>query len=198
MTTPSPELSKTTSPDSLLQPPQPAAARRRMLYAAVAGLAAAGGAGLAWWKFQPHAVEPGAEAALWSMEVEKPEGGMLSLRTLSGKPLVVNFWATWCPPCVEELPLLNAFYRQHAANGWQVVGLAIDQPSAVRKFLQRMPLDFPIGLAGLGGTELGRSLGNLTGGLPFTVVLGGEGRVLHRKMGQVTSEDLQLWTALKS
>jgi thiol-disulfide isomerase/thioredoxin len=198
MTTPSPELSKTTSPDSLLQPPQPAAARRRMLYAAVAGLAAAGGAGLAWWKFQPHAVERGAEAALWSMEFEKPEGGMLSLRALSGKPLVVNFWATWCPPCVEELPLLNAFYRQHAANGWQVVGLAIDQPSAVRKFLQRMPLDFPIGLAGLGGTELGRSLGNLTGGLPFTVVLGGEGRVLHRKMGQVTSEDLQLWTALKS
>jgi thiol-disulfide isomerase/thioredoxin len=169
-----------------------------MLYAAVAGLAAAGGAGLAWWKFQPHAVERGAEAALWSMEFEKPEGGMLSLRALSGKPLVVNFWATWCPPCVEELPLLNAFYRQHAANGWQVVGLAIDQPSAVRKFLQRMPLDFPIGLAGLGGTELGRSLGNLTGGLPFTVVLGGEGRVLHRKMGQVTSEDLQLWTALKS
>ena len=169
-----------------------------MLYAAVAGLAAAGGAGLAWWKFQPHAVESGAEAALWSMEFEKPEGGMLSLRALSGKPLVVNFWATWCPPCVEELPLLNAFYRQHAANGWQVVGLAIDQPSAVRKFLQRMPLDFPIGLAGLGGTELGRSLGNLTGGLPFTVVLGGEGRVLHRKMGQVTSEDLQLWTALKS
>lgn len=198
MTTPSPELSKTTSPDSLLQPPQPAAARRRMLYAAVAGLAAAGGAGLAWWKFQPHAAERGAEAALWSMEVEKPEGGMLSLRALSGKPLVVNFWATWCPPCVEELPLLNAFYRQHAADGWQVVGLAIDQPSAVRKFLQRMPLDFPIGLAGLGGTELGRSLGNLTGGLPFTVVLGGEGRVLHRKMGQVTSEDLQLWTALKS
>lgn len=199
MTTPSPELSKTTtSPDSLLQPPQPVAARRRMLYAAVAGLAAAGGAGLAWWKFQPHAVESGAEAALWSMEFEKPEGGMLSLRALSGKPLVVNFWATWCPPCVEELPLLNAFYRQHAANGWQVVGLAIDQPSAVRKFLQRMPLDFPIGLAGLGGTELGRSLGNLTGGLPFTVVLGGEGRVLHRKMGQVTSEDLQLWTALKS
>jgi thiol-disulfide isomerase/thioredoxin len=169
-----------------------------MLYAAVAGLAAAGGAGLAWWKFQPHAVEPGAEGALWSMEFEKPEGGMLSLRALSGKPLVVNFWATWCPPCVEELPLLNAFYRQHAANGWQVVGLAIDQPSAVRKFLQRMPLDFPIGLAGLGGTELGRSLGNLTGGLPFTVVLGGEGRVLHRKMGQVTAEDLQLWTALKS
>ncbi len=169
-----------------------------MLYAAVAGLAAAGGAGLAWWKFQPHAAERGAEAALWSMEFEKPEGGMLSLRALSGKPLVVNFWATWCPPCVEELPLLNAFYRQHAADGWQVVGLAIDQPSAVRKFLQRMPLDFPIGLAGLGGTELGRSLGNLTGGLPFTVVLGGEGRVLHRKMGQVTSEDLQLWTALKS
>lgn len=176
---------------------QPAVTRRRLLYAGVAGVAAAGGAGLAWWKFQPHAMESGAEKALWSMEFEKPEGGTLSLRTLAGKPLVINFWATWCPPCVEELPMLNTFYRERAAAGWQVLGLAIDQPSAVRNFLQRMPLDFPIGLAGLGGTDLGRSLGNLTGGLPFTVVLNGEGRVVHRKMGQVTPEDLQRWDALK-
>ena len=92
--------------------------------------------------------------------------------------------------------MLNAFHREHAAKGWQVLGLAIDQPTAVRKFLERIPLDFPVGLAGLGGTDLGRSLGNLTGGLPFTVVLGAEGKVLHRKMGQVTPQDLQLWSAM--
>ena len=175
----------------------PAAARRRLLYAGVAGAAALGGAGLAWWKFQPHAMEQGAEQALWSMEFEKPEGGSVALQSLAGKPLLLNFWATWCPPCVEELPMLNAFYREHGANGWQVLGLAIDQPSAVRKFLQRIPLEFPVGLAGLGGTDLGRSLGNLTGGLPFTVVLSGSGRVLHRKMGQITPQDLQLWAALR-
>ncbi|KRD47978.1 redoxin [Acidovorax sp. Root275] len=176
---------------------QPSAARRRLLYAGVAGAAALGGAGLAWWKFQHHAMEQGVEDALWTMEFEKPEGGVVALKALAGKPLLLNFWATWCPPCVEELPMLNAFYRQQAQNGWQVLGLAIDQPSAVRKFLQRIPLEFPVGLAGLGGTDLGRSLGNLTGGLPFTVVLGGNGRVLHRKMGQVTAQDLQLWAPLR-
>lgn len=174
-----------------------APARRRLLYAGVAGAAALGGAGLAWWKFQPHAMAPGAEQALWGLEFEQPEGGTLALKTLAGKPLLLNFWATWCPPCVEELPMLNAFYREQAANGWQVLGLAIDQPSAVRKFLARIPLEFPVGLAGMGGTELGRSLGNLTGGLPFTVVLGADGRVLHRKMGQVTPQDLQLWAGLR-
>jgi len=176
---------------------QPSAARRRLLYAGVAGAAALGGAGLAWWKFQPHAMEQGVEDALWTMEFEKPEGGVVALKALAGKPLLLNFWATWCPPCVEELPMLNAFYRQQAPNGWQVLGLAIDQPSAVRKFLQRIPLEFPVGLAGLGGTDLGRSLGNLTGGLPFTVVLGGNGRVVHRKMGQITPQDLQLWAPLR-
>lgn len=175
----------------------PAAARRRFLSAGVAAAAALGGAGFAWWKFQPHALEGGAEKALWASEFEKPGGGTLALQSLVGKPLLLNFWATWCPPCVEELPLLNGFYRQHAANGWQVVGLAIDQPSAVRKFLERIPLEFPVGLAGLGGTELGRSLGNLSGGLPFTVVLGAAGRVLHRKMGQVNPQDLQLWASLR-
>ena len=78
-----------------------------------------------------------------------------------------------------------------------MVALAIDQPSSVRKFLTKLPLEFPVGLAGMQGTDLGRSLGNLTGGLPFTVVLGGEGRVLHRKMGQVTAQDLQQWAALR-
>ncbi len=178
-------------------PSAPSPARRRLLYAGVAGAAALGGAGLAWWKFQPHAMEPGAEQALWSMEFDQPDGGALALKSFAGKPLLLNFWATWCPPCVEELPMLNAFYREHSAEGWQVLGLAIDQPSAVRKFLARIPLEFPVGLAGLGGTDLGRSLGNLTGGLPFTVVFGADGRVLHRKMGQVTPQDLALWSALR-
>ena len=171
--------------------------RRRLLYAGVAGAAALGGAGLAWWKFQPHAMESGVEQALRSMEFERPEGGVVSLQSMAGKPLLLNFWATWCPPCVDELPMLNDFYRQQSPAGWQVLGLAIDQPSAVRKFLQRIPLEFPVGLAGLGGTDLGRSLGNLTGGLPFTVVLGASGRVLHRKMGQVTPQDLKEWAALR-
>jgi peroxiredoxin len=91
--------------------------------------------------------------------------------------------------------LLNGFYGEQRAQGWQVLGLAVDQPSAVRKFLARSPVDFPVGMAGLSGTELSRSLGNLAGGLPFSVVFAADGRVVHRKMGQIKPQDLQDWTS---
>jgi thiol-disulfide isomerase/thioredoxin len=106
---------------------------------------------------------------------------------------VVNFWATWCPPCVEELPLLDRFFQENKVNGWQILGLAVDQPSAVRGFLQKLPLSFPVGMAGLAGTELSKSMGNLTGALPFTVVLGADGVIRQRKMGKVTPQDLSAW-----
>jgi len=164
--------------------------------AGVGGVAALAGAGLAWQRLKPHAMADGAQQAWWDASLTGLSGEPVAMRRFQGKPLLVNFWATWCPPCVEELPLLNGFYREKAAKGWQVVGLALDQPSAVRKFLERMSLDFPVVLGGLTGADLGRSLGNLTGGLPFTVLFGADGRILHRKMGQVTSQDLQQWVQL--
>jgi thiol-disulfide isomerase/thioredoxin len=109
----------------------------------------------------------------------------------------MNFWATWCPPCVKEMPLLDQFHRQHRAAGWQVVGLAVDGPTPVRQFLARVPVGFAIGLAGFDGTELSRRLGNERGALPFTVVFGKEGRVLHRKLGEVTPEELATWAAAR-
>ena len=116
------------------------------------------------------------------------------MQTLKGRPLLLNFWATWCPPCVEELPLLDAFYRQNSAKSWQVLGLAIDQPSAVRGFLQRTPVSFPIALAGVGGTELAKAFGNSSGGLPFSVVISAAGEVLQRRIGRVTAADLAQWS----
>jgi thiol-disulfide isomerase/thioredoxin len=129
------------------------------------------------------------------MTFETPAGSMLAMQTLRGKPLLLNFWATWCPPCVEELPLLDAFFKQNSARSWQVLGLAIDQPSAVRAFLQRTPVTFPIGLAGLGGTELVKVLGNSSGGLPFSVVIRASGEVLQRRIGRVTASDLARWAS---
>ena len=131
------------------------------------------------------------------MQFVSPSGIALPMRQFAGKPLLLNFWATWCPPCIDELPLLNSFFTQNKSNGWQVVGIAVDQLAAVQAFLQRTPLQFPVAMAGLPGIELSRSLGNLSGALPFTLVFGSNGDVLHRKMGRVTPEDLGAWSPLR-
>jgi len=94
------------------------------------------------------------------------------------------------------MPLLDAFFKQNSAKHIQVLGLAIDQPSAVRAFLQKTPVAYPIGLAGLGGTELAKALGNESGGLPFTVVVGADGQVVQRRMGRVAAADLTRWAQL--
>jgi thiol-disulfide isomerase/thioredoxin len=171
--------------------------RRRLVYAMVAGLAGLGGAGLAWWRFAPGQRDEAVPAALWALEFETPSPGTLPMAGLKGRPLLINFWATWCPPCVEEFPLLDAFYRENSLNGWQVLGLAIDKPGAVLDFLARHPVSFPVAIAGMDGMALSKSLGNENGGLPFSVALGADGTLRNRKIGKVSSQDLALWRELK-
>ena len=91
--------------------------------------------------------------------------------------------------------MIQAFWRENSPKGHQVVALAIDQPSAVRRFLERQPLGFSVGLAGLEGTNLAKSLGNAAGGLPFTVFFKADGSIWRQKMGQLTPEDLSQWAA---
>ena len=170
--------------------------RRRWLYAAVAGAASLAGMAIGWWTSRPATAPSDARLAIWDMRFESPGKGPLSMQQFSGRPLLLNFWATWCPPCIEELPLLDGFFQKNAGNGWQVLGIAADQADAVQAFLARAPVHFPVAMAGMAGIELSRSLGNLSGGLPFTVVLGAAGHVLHRKMGRVSIQDLNDWSAL--
>ncbi len=176
---------------------KPSLIRRRWLYGAVAALAGLGGAGLALRKFGLNEVDEASLAALWGMTFETPDGARLSLSVFRGRPLLINFWATWCPPCVEELPLLDSFYRENKSNGWQVVGLAVDRLEPVQAFLARQSLGFPMALAGMTGISLSRSMGNLGGGLPFTLVLGVNGAMLDRKIGKVSPQDLARWHGLK-
>lgn len=116
---------------------------------------------------------------------ETPEGGSLDLGALKGKVVVLNFWATWCPPCVEEMPELDALYPQLQAQNVELVGIAIDSPSNVEQFLLKTPVNYPIVLAGMTGTELGKALGNKQGGLPFTVILDENGNEILKEAGRI-------------
>jgi len=117
--------------------------RRLLLGTAV--MAVVAGAAFNWARLKPKALPPEAAQALWAAEFDQPNGEVLRLSQFQGKPLVLNFWATWCTPCVEEMPLLEAFFQENQSKSWQVVGLAIDQPSAVKRFLKQNPVNYPIG-----------------------------------------------------
>ncbi len=169
--------------------------RRRALGLAVGAAAALAGAGVAWRRWRVNDGAEAATAALWSMQFDKPEGGKLVMADLRGKPLLINFWATWCVPCVRELPALQRFQREQAARGWRVIALAVDQPVPVIEFINRFKLELTVALAGVDGLEWQRAMGNDNGGLPFSLVLDGAGRVRHRKLGETTIDDLTQWAA---
>jgi thiol-disulfide isomerase/thioredoxin len=169
----------------------------RRLMLATAALAGLGGVGAGWWFKQRQPASPLQGEALpegfWSHQFDTLPGTPLKLSSLQGRPLLLNFWATWCPPCVKEMPELDHFHQTMGAQGWQVVGLAIDGPTPVKEFLARTPVTFPIGLAGFGGTELSQALGNTAGGLPFSVLIDGQGRLRQRKMGATHFDELHQW-----
>ena len=166
--------------------------RRALMAAGVAAAAAAAGAGGYLWQRRAAAADT-ASAELWTLDFETPGPNRLAMASLRGRPLVLNFWATWCPPCVREMPALDRFHREHSARGWQVLGLAADNAEAVRKFLAVTPVGFAIALTGFAGIELSQRLGNVSGGLPFTVVFGREGQVLQRHTGETQYEQLASW-----
>lgn len=113
-----------------------------------------------------------------------------------GKALLVNFWATWCAPCREEIPLLDAAQQQFAARGFQVVGIAIDNAANVRQYATSVKMDYPILLADAAAVGLMRSLGNASGGLPFTVLLDRSGRLADRRLGPYSAAELQAAVAV--
>jgi thiol-disulfide isomerase/thioredoxin len=161
--------------------------RRAWIGGAVAAGAAAAGA------FAFHSRRRAQGPQPWGLTFDTPDGGRLALASLRGQPLLLNFWAPWCPPCVREMPLLDRFQRDFGATGWRVLGIAADNPEPVRAFLERSPVGFPIALAGFAGVELSREFGNTAGGLPFSIAFDARGDVSHRHIGELRYEQLASW-----
>jgi thiol-disulfide isomerase/thioredoxin len=117
-------------------------------------------------------------------------GRELSSQTWAGKTLVLNFWATWCPPCLREMPLLSEAQEQYADSSLQVVGIAIDKPEDVAAFVAANPVSYPVLIGDAETIELSRRLGNRLQGLPFTVIFDHDGKRVHHQIGELTRASL--------
>ncbi|MGC1954905.1 MAG: TlpA disulfide reductase family protein [Gammaproteobacteria bacterium] len=108
-----------------------------------------------------------------------------------GKVLVINFWATWCPPCREEIPEFVVLQQKYATHGLQFIGIAIDEPDAVLPFMQATGINYPVLLGQLTGVDLSRKYGNRWGALPFTAVIDRQGHVVSVKGGSITRAEME-------
>ncbi|MBS0461245.1 MAG: TlpA family protein disulfide reductase [Proteobacteria bacterium] len=129
--------------------------------------------------------------------------GPLSLTDLDGKPqalpsgrrVLVNLWASWCGPCRDEMPLLDAFAREQGGTGVVVVGIAEDDAAPIREFLRTSSISYPTLLDDANGHSATR-LGNPLGILPFSVLLDADGKLLRSRLGAFPDQQsLQRWVA---
>jgi thiol-disulfide isomerase/thioredoxin len=162
-------------------------ARRRALALAGIGAAAAVAGGVAGALF----VQSGSGAArLLATPFPDLSGKPRRLLEWQGRVLLCNFWATWCAPCREEIPLLIAAKQQYALAGFEVVGIGVDHATKIQEFAAKFAVPYPMLIAGPEALEIMRETGNKAGGLPYSVVLDRAGRIVARRLGAYEKVEL--------
>jgi thiol-disulfide isomerase/thioredoxin len=123
-------------------------------------------------------------------------GGTSRSVPATGRPMLINYWASWCGPCRREMPMLSDYARQQGSNGVQVLGIALDEPEDARAWLAANPSPFPQLVEVPTDGDSSARLGNLEGLLPFTVLLDAQGRLQHRQTGPFADrEAIEAWVA---
>ncbi|SPB17292.1 redoxin [Caballeronia novacaledonica] len=128
---------------------------------------------------------------LWKATPPGASGTSVPLASFKGKPVVVNFWASWCGPCVKEMPALSAMQRDYEKKGIKFIGLGVDSEKNINDFLKKVQVAYPVYVTGFGGADLARSFGNNAGGLPFTVVIDAKGQIRSTKLGEIDPAELK-------
>jgi len=166
--------------------------RRELLTLGAAGLAAAG-AGFLVGPLLLRLGEGeggGLGRTLFAATLPDLSGRPRRLAEWQGRVLLVNFWATWCAPCREEIPLLIAARQKYASAGVEIVGIAVDNAAKVGEYAKSIAISYPVLVAEADGLDLMRQLGNSGGGLPYTVVADRQGALVNRKLGALKESDL--------
>lgn len=145
---------------------------------------------------EPAASPNPAVSTLLSQSMPDATGAEQGLSRWKGKALIVNFWATWCAPCVEEMPELSALQTKIAADGIHIIGIGIDSQPNIAAFAEKYKIAYPLYVGGLGATKLTRELGNQTGGLPFTLLIDSRGSVRKTYLGRLNMDELRKDLAL--
>jgi thiol-disulfide isomerase/thioredoxin len=173
------------------------AGRHWLLSLAIAVAVAVAGVGAGKWVAH-HFINAGGDPpggdAIYAVTLPDLGGTPQPLRQWQGKVLVVNFWATWCAPCREEMPALVAAQARYASKGLQIVGIGIDDAPKMRQFAESIRLNYPALDGGYGALELSKTLGNSLMALPFTVVVDRQGHVAQRHLGPLSQADLDAIT----
>lgn len=165
--------------------------RRFLLFGAVAVAAAAAGVLLNVWRLGGTAAEAGAAERVMATRLADLQGQLQPLSQWRGKVLVVNFWATWCAPCREEIPAFVRLQDKYRAQGLQFVGIAIDQREPVQAFVREFGMNYPVLLGGVESVEMSRQAGNRIGALPFTLIIDRSGNIVGSKLGGIKEARLQ-------
>lgn len=134
---------------------------------------------------------PQASAKFFDAQFKDVNGKIVDLSTLRGKTVVVNFWSTWCPPCIEEMPMFNEIHGQWQGKNVAFVGIAADQADNVKAFLKKTPVSYQITVGGQDALDLSRALGNRYDAVPFTVMINPQQSVTSRHFGIYTAKDLE-------
>ena len=153
------------------------------------GTAAAVGGFSAYRYWQAEPAAPPAEVRP-DLQFQDLDGKVRKLSEWDGRLLLLNFWATWCTPCLKEIPLLVQAQQTHAAHGLQVVGIAMDQVEPVTRFRERFAINYPLLVGEADVVTAMDALGDTLGALPFTVVIARDGRILERIWGDLSGEEL--------
>ena len=139
----------------------------------------------------PIASKTAALAQIYNLTLPDLKGQAQSLKQWQGKVLVVNYWATWCPPCREEMPGFSRLQDKLAAKGVQFVGISIDTVDKVKEFQQETPVNYPLLMGEFGAMQTSIELGNDRQAMPFTAVIDRQGRTAYVKLGRLAETDLE-------
>lgn len=176
--------------------------RANLIILAVALLGA--GLGLlagGWYQRGPQVAVPPGVTVLQTgdrrvdLQLPDPDDKARKLSEWDGQIILLNFWATWCGPCRAEMPLLERTGTVLAEKGLQVIGVAIDDADAVRAYLKDNPVRYPILIDSSNGVDPSLIFGDTRSVLPYSVLIGRDGRIVAQRMGSFTQATLTAWLA---